>query len=274
VVTALIILALWVALLAPGAVKWVRNHHRTTSIASFHRQLTKLERSGPKLVEPAHRLGGQDGREPAPAAQAEARVPRLVLLATGATRKEPSMRDQDGYGGRHSRRVDPFGQAAEDAYEPDDGGDEAWDDPWGEPAREDRPVTRAYRTARSPRVHSARVRPSVQDDAVGLAPRDARTRRLRILASLVGAFAGSLLLGVVTGLAILFAVTLVSIVALLAYLILMYYASSTGLFGNDALARITPVARTVVPVHEERSYRFDDDEEEDDWDRRRVAVSR
>ena len=52
----------------------------------------------------------------------------------------------------------------------------------------------------------------------------------------------------------------------------MYYASSDGLYGNDALARITPVARTVIAADESRSYRFDD--EEDGLGTRRVAAAR
>ncbi len=263
-VPALIILALWVALLAPGVVKWLRNHARATSIASFHRQLQQLERTGPKLFEPAHRLGGQDE----PTADREHDVPprpRLALVPTGATEKGTTMRYDDRHEARSGRHADPFGQVADDAYQPG----EAWDDPWGEP---DPVPTRAHqvRGTRYDAYHDVEHDDPEPRDA--LTPSAARVRRMRILLGLGSAIVGSLLLGIVTGVGILYALTLVSVVAMLAYLVLMYYASSVGMYGNDALARITPVARSVIAADEPRSYRFDD--EEDDWGTRRVAAAR
>lgn len=53
----LVLVVLWVAVLAPRAVRHVREGRSQTSIESFHEQLHLLERAGPKLVEPAYRLG-------------------------------------------------------------------------------------------------------------------------------------------------------------------------------------------------------------------------
>jgi hypothetical protein len=53
----LVLVVLWVAVLAPRAVRRVREGRSQASIESFHEQLHLLERAGPKLVEPAYRLG-------------------------------------------------------------------------------------------------------------------------------------------------------------------------------------------------------------------------
>ena len=53
----LVLVVLWVAVLAPRAVRRLREVRSQTSIESFHEQLHLLERAGPKLVEPAYRLG-------------------------------------------------------------------------------------------------------------------------------------------------------------------------------------------------------------------------
>jgi hypothetical protein len=52
----LVLVVLWVAVLAPRAIRRVREGRSHTSIESFHEQLHLLERAGPKLVEPAYRL--------------------------------------------------------------------------------------------------------------------------------------------------------------------------------------------------------------------------
>lgn len=52
----LVLVVLWVAVLAPRAIRRVREGRSHTSIDSFHEQLHLLERAGPKLVEPAYRL--------------------------------------------------------------------------------------------------------------------------------------------------------------------------------------------------------------------------
>ena len=68
----------------------------------------------------------------------------------------------------------------------------------------------------------------------------------------------------------LWVVSLLGVVALVGYLALMFYASNAGLYGNDALERLTPVARTVISPYTERASRYDDDE----WEHDRIAAAR
>jgi hypothetical protein len=56
----LVLVVLWVAVLAPRAIRHFREGRSQTSIESFHEQLHLLERTGPKLVQPAYRLGSDD----------------------------------------------------------------------------------------------------------------------------------------------------------------------------------------------------------------------
>lgn len=72
----LVLVVLWVAVLTPRAIRHLREGRSQTSIESFHEQLHLLGRTGPKLVEPAYRLGSGD---PSPAlATAPVGVPRSV----------------------------------------------------------------------------------------------------------------------------------------------------------------------------------------------------
>ena len=263
-VPALIILALWVALLAPGVVKWLRTHKPSTSIASFHRQLRLLEHTGPKLVEPAYRLEGEDRRvteweEPAP----PARVPRLVLLPSGATPKEPTtMRHADRYQDRYE---DPYGAV-------DDVDQAAWDDPWAEP--EPRHATRSYRTVRTPRYDDYEYDDDLdyEDDEAPmrvLTPARAKSRRKRIIIGLGVTAAVTFVFGLMPSLGMLWLLTFASVLALACYLGLMFYASNAGLYGHDALERLTPVARTVIQPYPDRASRYDDE-----WESERIAAAR
>ncbi len=260
---ALIILALWVALLTPGAVKWFRTHRPSTSVASFHRQLRLLEHTGPKLVEPAYRLEGADERvteweePPAPA-----RTPRLVLLPTGETQKESTtMRHH-----HQDRYEDPYGDDL--AHEP------AWDDPWEPQDAAYEPATRSYRTVRAPRYddYGYDDEREIDDEPPVrvLTPARARSRRTRILWGLAGVTVATFILGLLPDLGILWAVSLLGVVALVGYLVLMFYASNAGLYGNDALERLTPIARTVIAPYHERVERYDDE----GWESDRIAAAR
>ena len=271
-VPGLIILALWVALLAPGVVRWVRRHRPTTSIASFHRQLRGLEHSGPKLMEPAFRLEDSDEDEIDRAAALTA-VPHLVLLPGGAiTKEQTTMRHEDRYVDAHAYG-DPYESREQVA---------PWDDPWDqpdpEPAYEPRTRRNRSRTVRAPRYDEYteddgydEELEAIDEPVVALPAARAKARRTRIIAGLGAGVLVSFLLGLVPGLTILWVVTLVCVLALATYLALMYYASNAGMYGNDALARVTPVARSVVaPYEQQRAYKEDDD----GWERRRVATAR
>jgi hypothetical protein len=52
----LVLVGLWIAVLTPRLVRHFREGRSRSSIESFHEQLHLLEKTGPKLVEPAHRL--------------------------------------------------------------------------------------------------------------------------------------------------------------------------------------------------------------------------
>ncbi len=52
----LVLVVVWVAVLTPRLVRHFREGRSHSSIESFHEQLHLLERTGPKLVEPAYRL--------------------------------------------------------------------------------------------------------------------------------------------------------------------------------------------------------------------------
>jgi hypothetical protein len=92
-VVLLLLVVLWVAVLAPGFVKRRRERRSTTSIESFHHQLHLLERTGPKIVSPAFRLetaGASAGTMAAhptnsrvPAITSRPGRPKLVLVGRG-----------------------------------------------------------------------------------------------------------------------------------------------------------------------------------------------
>lgn len=72
----LVLVVVWIAVLAPRLVRRFRDGRSHSSIDSFHEQLHLLERTGPKLVEPAYRLEVP-----------EASAPGLALVeGTGAVR--------------------------------------------------------------------------------------------------------------------------------------------------------------------------------------------
>lgn len=252
VLPALIILALWVALLAPGVVKWIRHHQRATSIASFHRQLRLLEHSGPKNFEPAYRLGGQDelvAEQDAPRVPA---APRLMLVHS--SHKESTMPYDDRYDGRYE---EPYAEPLEAPA--------AWDDPWQRGADPREPVARSRRTVRAPYEYEDEE----PEGFTVLSSDQARVRRTRIIAGLTVTIAGSFFVGLVAGMTVLWAVTVLALVSLGAFLALMYYASSTGMYGQGGYASITPVARAVMPV--ETGYAEDYD---DGWESDRFAAAR
>jgi hypothetical protein len=267
VVPALVILALWTALLGPGVARWLRQHRPTTSIASFHRQLRGLEHSSPRLG-PANRFGGTERSDHENYEQRrEPERPQLVLLRSGATEKESTMRDDGRYDSEYAepRATTRRGLARA----------EVWDDPWSDPfedeafddARVD-PPTRAYRTVRAPKVEDYDLdEPRAPRHATTLSRDRARVRRARILVALGAAIVGTFLLGLVPGLTIMWALTVLGVVALASYLGLMYYASNVGLYGTTDSR--TPVARVVMPAFRDDAYALDDD----DWAEDRIAAA-
>jgi hypothetical protein len=271
VAPALIILGLWVVVLAPGVVRWARVRQPTTSIASFHRQLRLLEHTGPKIVEPAYRLGGVD--EPVVervAPSPPVKQPRLVLLPSAATTKESTMRYDDRYDQGYDERPDPrYDDRYDTRHDPRYDGrpgsrDDEWvHDPWGAGTlHDDEARYTSSRTARVPAYDYGYDDHEYDHDAVqGLSPDHAKSRRKAIILGLGAAVVGSFLLGIVTGSSMLFLVTVMSILALGCYLGLMLYAARAGFFGQSGSGSVTSVARVVVPgtFQQHDQYRDEDD---------------
>ncbi len=80
----LILAVLWVAVLAPGFLRKRAERRSVDSIDSFHHQLHLLEQqTGPKIVDPAHRLeSGATGTTGLPAISSMPGRPKLRLLGS------------------------------------------------------------------------------------------------------------------------------------------------------------------------------------------------
>lgn len=79
----LVLVFLWIAVLTPRLVRHFREGRSQYSIESFHEQLHLLERTGPKLVEPAYRLEAPSGDTGDPALS--------VVEGTGAAQATPHL---------------------------------------------------------------------------------------------------------------------------------------------------------------------------------------
>jgi len=189
----LVLLALalvWIVVLTPAYLKKRSERSSTGSIESFHHQLHLLERTGPKLVEPAYRLETTHNAPPLtgasgyPVVSSAPNRANLVLLRPmdeegAATEKDEVVDDRVG---THYRRVavlDPPDPPAEAHRGPD-------------------PYRRQL----------------------------ARRRRRDTLGVLAATFVLTALLGVVHSLRLLWVVSLVSGLALMAYVALTVYAQS------------------------------------------------
>jgi len=200
----LILAVLWIVVLAPGFMKRLTARRSTESIESFHHQLHLLERTGPKLVAPAYRLQTvESGTGMAPGASGFPSVtsmpgrPNLVLLRP--------------VGEADAQRLD-----ADEVVDAPDGG------------------------------HYARVaaeRPA-EPEPVALGPAGpdpykrelARRRRRDVLLVLVLTVVSSAVLGMIHSLRPLWVVTILSGLALAAYVGLIAYAQSL----NEQTRRADP----------------------------------
>ena len=220
----LILIVLWSVVLGPGIIRRLRGRESHQSIDSFHHSLHLLERSGPKIVEPAYRLLGEgDGTvavSPLPPAR-----PRLVLLR-------------------------PLGQGEEDPMY--DHNDEFVDE--GSGARYERVP---YEIDEPESFGAA---PLVE----GYGRRMAAQRRRTILFSLVGGVVVTAIGGLV--LPILWDVTILVFIALVAYVGLMAYAATHGMMSSTS---IKPVDRLIAHGVAEGSYGdgewYGDDDYASEW---------
>ena len=137
-------------------------------------------------------------------------------------------------------------------------------------------LPRSRRTLRAPRAEEYDYDDELlyddDEDAAprALSPARAKSRRARIIAGLGASIVLSFVFSFLPGLSILWMVSILGVVALVGYLGLMFYAANTGLYGNDALERLTPVARPVISPYSDRSSSYDVDA----WESDRIAAAR
>lgn len=97
------LVVLWVGALTPLVIRWVRAGSTESSVESFHQRLDLLERTAPKTVEPAYRLGRDEEAyrrsHPLPevAAPLPPRTPQFRVLDEeyGAFDDDPYLVDAD-----------------------------------------------------------------------------------------------------------------------------------------------------------------------------------
>jgi hypothetical protein len=221
-----IIALLWVALLAPMAVRRLRDTRTERSIASFHSEHEALSRQT-HSVEPAYRLS-----EPVPApVPVDARAPRLTVVHA-----------EDTYRSLESRR--------------------SWDE-WSEDYDYDRHEEPAPLSAN--RYASAYASVPRDADAFEryespVRRRNMRAQRRMIFTRLVLAVLVATTLALVVGYSPLVDLAIVSWVALASYGALALYAVSQGLLDESVIG--LDRLRTRQPVAVETLYGWDADEDE------------
>ena len=236
-VVVLILAVLWAVVLGPPVVRRLMERRSVESIDSFHHSLHLLERTGPKIIQPAYRLDVAPGMALAGANGAPTGNgrPNLVLLKAidGQSPQGDAEAVVDEASGECYERLGaPLATLAADASRPTlaerDG---------------------AYRMERN------------------------RRRRRDIVLGLVGAATVTGLLGIVHSLHLLWVLTVLSAIALLAYGALFRYAramSGTGRARRPASPSRS--RRTPDPAWEDVAGaevgRF-----ADAWDRRELAMA-
>ena len=93
---------LWVVVLAPSALRRIRERGGVGSVDHFHHQLELLEHAGPKMVTPAYRLRSAGSVSGADLSTPASSRPKLVLLRAV---DDAQAADIDGVDGAHYARV-------------------------------------------------------------------------------------------------------------------------------------------------------------------------
>jgi hypothetical protein len=94
VILLVFVAVLWVVVLAPTALRRIRERGGVGSVDHFHHQLELLEHAGPKLVAPAYRL--RAGRSEANSSAVASSRPKLVLLRAVSDGQAADIDDVDG----------------------------------------------------------------------------------------------------------------------------------------------------------------------------------
>ncbi len=208
----LLLVVLWVAVLAPGFVKRRRERRSTTSIDSFHHQLHLLERTGPKIVSPAFRL------ETAGASAATVAAPPTNSAVPAITSRP----------GRPKLVLVGRGDAGDTQEEVGSTGDFFDDQDLRQSADLSERSGQRSPSSRGPLTDAYQRRQTLK-------------RRRDVFLGLVGTFLLTAVLGVMPSLHALWALTAISGVALVGFVLLMQHARRTALERRDV-----QVSRSVM----------------------------
>ncbi|MHB8379133.1 MAG: hypothetical protein ACYDB2_04330 [Acidimicrobiales bacterium] len=223
----LIVLALfWVALLAPIAIRRLRDGGTEKSIQSFHAEHEVLSRQD-YAVAPAHRLDQPD--QAAPSAHLSERRPRLTVVHA-----------DDTFGTLESRS--------------------SWDE-WSEDYEYDsaRPITTStnrYAMAYSSRPNELVATPRYE---APIRRRTMRSQRRMMFTRLVLAAVLLTLVAFVTGSTLVFDVAALSMFAVVVYVALAFYSVSQGYLNDSSLPIRVPQRRqlaTIEPLYSQGYDRF------------------
>ena len=203
----LILAVLWAVVLGPPLVRRVMERRSTESIDSFHHSLHLLERTGPKIIQPAYRLGvATAGAAPPVDANPGTGRPNLVLLK---------------------------------AVDPASGGAAVVDETSGE-CYERLGVPPDV-------VEAERARPSLAERAGEYRRQRNRRRRRDIVVGLGGTALITGLAGIAHGLHALWILTGICAVTLLAYAALFHYARRLAQHGQHRPETERPRRRRPAP---------------------------
>ena len=224
----LIVLALfWVALLAPIAIRRLRDGGTEKSILSFHAEHEVLSRQDYSVV-PAHRLDQPD--QPAPSAHISERRPRLTVVHA-----------DDTFGTLESRSS--WDEWSED-YDYDDS------------VRPTTSVTNRYAKAYSSRPDEIVASPRYE---VPIRRRTMKSQRRMMFTRLILAAVVLTLVAFVTGNTLLFDVAALSMIAVVVYVAFAFYAVSQGYLHDSSLPIRVPQRRqlaTIEPLYSQGHDRF------------------
>lgn len=229
----LILAVLWVAVLVPGFMKKRSERQSVTSIDSFHHQLHLLERTGPKLVPPACRLEAV-GAGALYAARSARGLP--TITSTPGRPKLVLLERPDNMDGLEAGR-DTAGY--DEQVPPEVAGGAG---PGGEVGNPSGEASMSPGRGVAPLTLAAPRRSDVYER------RRALKRRRDLFGILAFTFVFSALLGMVHAFRILWVATLLSGLALVAYVTLMVYARRITLEQRAARRARGAVRSSARPI--------------------------
>ncbi len=224
-----ILAVIWIAVLTPIIIRRLRDQDTDRSIVNFHERMARLGGPNPPIVAPAHRLDISDEAPPRELLDDEVnpptRAPHLRVVPLNATvaqlDSEMSWNEWSlAYSDDPYERVSPVRHSTSPAN----------------------PRAAAYSRVPSASISS----PVPQRSPYG--SRTQRRRRRNTLLTLVTSTVLSSIATVAVSSVLLDAVALLSWVAMLGFLALMYYAVSTGLIDSSSDARRVAPRRPQLPI--------------------------